>query len=482
MEIFKIAFRNTSRQTRRTGLLAGAIGFGAMIILLINSFTNGLTENVKENFARSLSGHIYITATEITDSGIEVNRISDDSIIIDGIEDSGIEYLSISHRSSFFGSLSLGSKTTEQEISGINIEEEEALLETLVLKEGSLDAFDDRQALLLSEQVARSIRAEAGDEILVRLTTQTGQNNLGEFTVAAILPDEGEFGSDRAYAHISYVNELLNMPEGASASINITLNNMAETAAATEAVITAIEKTTAIQDAAEQHDAMINDDATTSTMMSIMRESMGIEEESEEAEGSTGGDMGGMRGGAGGGMMGMMRNPVTRSDLPPGTVTYKVNTIDDYTGAISQLVDTLNYIGWGVFAILLLITMVGITNTYRMIMLERIKEIGTMRALGVQKRQVKNIFLYEAGITAFTGAAVGLAVSAILMLVAGLIPFNNAGNLTIMLSAGHLGFSINPVIVAGLFIVIVLMSMAAASSPARKAAAVEPAEALRSNN
>jgi putative ABC transport system permease protein len=482
MEIFKIALRNTSRQARRTGLLAGAIAFGAMIIILLNSFTNGLTLNVKENFSRALAGHIYITATEITDGGIEVNRITDDSIILQGIEDSGIEHLSVSHRSSFTGSLSLGSKIIEQEVSGINTSEEQLLLDSLVIKNGSIDNFRSRQSLIISEQVAAEIRAEVGDEILVRLSTQTGQNNLGEFTIAAILPDEGEFGSDRAYAHISYVNELLGMPEDASDSINITLNNMAGTAAAAGVLIAELEKTTAIQDAAEQREARMNNDSGNSAVFKIMRESMGMEEEeTEDAEGSSG--MGGgsspMRGD---GMGGMFGSTVTRSSLPPGTVTYNLNTIEDYTGAINQLVDTLNYIGWGVFAILLLITMVGITNTYRMIMLERIKEIGTMRAIGVQKNQVRNIILYEAGITAFAGAAAGFIISAVLMIIAGLIPLQNAGDITIMLSSGHLGFSLSPIITAGLFIVIILMSMAAASSPAKKAAAVAPAEALRTTN
>ena len=39
-------------------------------------------------------------------------------------------------------------------------------------------------------------------------------------------------------------------------------------------------------------------------------------------------------------------------------------------------------IGLAIFIILLVITMVGITNTFRMIMIERTQEIGTMRPLG----------------------------------------------------------------------------------------------------
>ena len=185
---------------------------------------------------------------------------------------------------------------------------------------------------------------------------------------------------------------------------------------------------------------------------------------------------------AGGRMAGMFGGSVSRSKLPPGTVTLKLNTIDDYTGAISQLVSTLNYIGYSVFAILLVITMVGITNTYRMMMLERIKEIGTMRAIGVHKKQVRNIFLYEAGITAFIGAVAGLVTAAVIMMATGFIPFPAAGDLTMLLRSGRIGYSVSPVVVAGLFIVIVLFSMLAASNPAKKASRIAPAEALRTTN
>jgi len=484
MHIFKIALRNTSRQVRRTSLLSGAIAFGIMIIILLNSLTNGLTETVKENVSQALAGHIYITASEVTESGIEVARVSDDEVILEAVESSGIEYTTVSHRTSFTGTLSLGSKKTEERVTGIDIAEEQMLLDSLVVKEGSIDAFlADGHSIILSEGLARSIRAEVGDEILIRLVTQTGQNNLGEFTLDVILPDEGSFGSDRAYAHLGYVNELVNMPADASETINITLVDMDDTSEAALRLIDELEKTVEIQDAAEQREAMMNSDGAAGAMIDAMRDSMGIEEETDgegEADNGQRGFGGGappMMGPAGRGRM--FGAGITRSSLPPGTVTFKLNTIDDYTGAISQLVSTLNYIGYAVFAVLLLITMVGITNTYRMMMLERIKEIGTMRAMGVHRKQVRRIFLYEAGITACIGAAAGLVVSLGIMLVTGLLSFPEAGDFTMLLDSGHVGYSMDPGVTVGLFIIIVLFSMLAASSPAGKAARVAPAEALR---
>ena len=73
------------------------------------------------------------------------------------------------------------------------------------------------------------------------------------------------------------------------------------------------------------------------------------------------------------------------------------------------------YIGGGVLLIILIvlfvIIMVGITNTFRIIMFERIKEIGTMRSMGMQRGEVRNLFLFEALFIALGGAIAGLALA-----------------------------------------------------------------------
>ena len=61
------------------------------------------------------------------------------------------------------------------------------------------------------------------------------------------------------------------------------------------------------------------------------------------------------------------------------------------------------------FVVILIIITVGIINSYRMVMMERTAEIGTMRAMGVQREGVRNIFLWEA---LFVALGVRLATAA----------------------------------------------------------------------
>ena len=69
---------------------------------------------------------------------------------------------------------------------------------------------------------------------------------------------------------------------------------------------------------------------------------------------------------------------------------YSIITLNDMMDQVMSMVSLLDTIGLVIFIILLVITMVGITNTFRMIMLERTREIGTIRAIGMQRKSVRN--------------------------------------------------------------------------------------------
>jgi putative ABC transport system permease protein len=60
MKYLNIAARNLSRQKKRSLLLGFAIAFGVMIITLVNGFTTGALNNIKENFFLPAGGsHLH---------------------------------------------------------------------------------------------------------------------------------------------------------------------------------------------------------------------------------------------------------------------------------------------------------------------------------------------------------------------------------------------------------------------------------------
>jgi putative ABC transport system permease protein len=160
---------------------------------------------------------------------------------------------------------------------------------------------------------------------------------------------------------------------------------------------------------------------------------------------------------------------------------YRVFTINDMISQIEELVNVLNLVSMQILIVLFLIIMVGISNTFRMIMYERIKEIGTMRAFGIQRSDVRSLFLLEAGFLAAAGTAVGWAAAGLVMAVLSLFNFGTDTFFALLMKNGHLSFSFQALWTAIDFALVLFLTVLAAFLPARKASRLEPAAALRTS-
>jgi ABC-type lipoprotein release transport system permease subunit len=58
--IFNIALRNILRQKRRNLLLGIAITFGAMVLILANAFSHGITKVLFERIVKYTNGHVAV--------------------------------------------------------------------------------------------------------------------------------------------------------------------------------------------------------------------------------------------------------------------------------------------------------------------------------------------------------------------------------------------------------------------------------------
>lgn len=65
----------------------------------------------------------------------------------------------------------------------------------------------------------------------------------------------------------------------------------------------------------------------------------------------------------------------------------------------------------GIGAVSLFVAAIGIANTMMMSIYERTKEIGVMKVLGCDMRNIRNMFLLESGFIGFMGGVVGLVLS-----------------------------------------------------------------------
>jgi len=140
----------------------------------------------------------------------------------------------------------------------------------------------------------------------------------------------------------------------------------------------------------------------------------------------------------------------------------------------------LNLITFAFVLLLFFIILIGVVNTLRMTIRERTREIGTMRAIGMQRNDVRNSFMMETGLLALFSAIAGIVVAFAAMWGLSRITFKMDDNpLAMMLVEGHLSFA--PTVPAIVFFVflIVAIAMITAYFPARRAARLAAADALR---
>ncbi|HKP95759.1 MAG TPA: FtsX-like permease family protein [Fibrobacteria bacterium] len=168
------------------------------------------------------------------------------------------------------------------------------------------------------------------------------------------------------------------------------------------------------------------------------------------------------------------------SRLKTKATTVDVQTMYESASMIIKLEYALNLITLSAVLILFFIIQVGVVNTLRMTIRERTREIGTIRAIGMQRGQVRDIFLLETFFLAFTACVLGVGFAFAGMWALGLPVFSAEGNpLGMLLVEGHVHFK--PTVSGTLAYLALILCIAVSTAwfPARRAARLPAAEALR---
>ncbi|WP_406489622.1 ABC transporter permease [Streptomyces phaeochromogenes] len=159
-----------------------------------------------------------------------------------------------------------------------------------------------------------------------------------------------------------------------------------------------------------------------------------------------------------------------------GSGTYELETADEQAEtAAAQLggfLDVIKYVMLGFAGIAVLVGVFLIVNTFSMLIAQRTRELGLLRALGADRRQVRRSVLLEATLLGLVGSTLGLAAG--IGLAIGLIELMGLLGMNLKTAEMVIGW---PTPVAA-YVVGVGVTFVAAYLPARRAAGVSPMAAL----
>jgi putative ABC transport system permease protein len=151
----------------------------------------------------------------------------------------------------------------------------------------------------------------------------------------------------------------------------------------------------------------------------------------------------------------------TLKAFPNAKAATREQFIDNQISGLSSILNIL----YVLLALSVIVSLFGIVNTLVLTVFERTREIGMLRAIGMTRRQVRRMIRHESVITALIGAVIGIVLGIVL-----------AALLIVRVDFITFSLPIGQLVIFGVAAIVV--GIIAAIFPARRAARLNPLEAL----
>ena len=154
--------------------------------------------------------------------------------------------------------------------------------------------------------------------------------------------------------------------------------------------------------------------------------------------------------------------------LLAGFPNAKIQTVAAFIKSQQAQITSLLNLFYVLLALAIVVSLFGIVNTLVLSIVERTREIGALRAMGMTRRQLKRMIRIESQITALIGAVIGIVVGIAL-----------AGLTTAALSTWSLTFTVPWSTLVAMVVIAFFAGRLASRLPARRAAHLNPLQALQ---
>ncbi|MEN8130333.1 MAG: ABC transporter permease [Pseudomonadota bacterium] len=409
--ILKIALRNLFRYRRRTLLTTLLITIGVVAVLLFVAVSSSFKGMMIGQITDSMLGHIqvhkkgYVSSIDnlplhLNMSPRMVNRVAAALADIDKIE-------AWSPRIKLGAMFSNFTETTNIRLNGVNPARESQVSPDLAkrLIAGGGKTLVEKGKILVPELVAKGMKVQVGNLIVLVANNKNGSVNGMNFTVQGLLEGISGPGGRDGYIHVDDARALLRMEEQEVSEIAVRLKNL-------------------------NHLDAIHQQLQAS--------------------------------------LGSLKNE-------KGKPLFEIHQWEKLTpfSNIARMIDLMTLF---IKIMLVSIVLISVMNVMIMAVYERIREIGTIAAMGTAPGSIRSLFIAEGFLLGLLGAVIGslLSLALIVALKHAEITFSFGRQQNLLLQPE---IATSDVIVAS--IMVILVAVLASLQPAWKASRMDPIEALR---
>jgi putative ABC transport system permease protein len=425
-----IAFRNLVQHRRRTLFLGAAIAAVTALLVLLNGLSTGVRETMIDTATTLSTGHVNVGGFYKVTAGQAAPVVTDYKKVLAVVEKTVPEMAFAVHRGRGWAKLVSDTGSMQAGITGIDIRSEPKFSSVLQLESGKLDDLAQPGTILLFDNQAEKLGVKVGDALTISAPTTRGTNNTIDVRVVAIAHSLGLLSTWNCFIPIESLRALYQINQDSTGVIQIMLNR--------------------------------KDFDHIPAIAARLRQAL---------------DQAGYR--------------IMEPDPRAFWMKFQSVSREDWTGQkldVTNWEDEISFMTWTLKAlqgmsvvlivILVAIIIIGIMNTMWIAIRERTREIGTLRAIGMHRREVLWMFLLESLMLGF-GATIG-GVLAGAAIAAGL----NAAHLPVptglqfFLMSPHLHLSVHGSLMVRSVVLITFITGLAAFYPSLKAARLRPVVAM----
>jgi putative ABC transport system permease protein len=425
-----IAFRNLVQHSRRSLFLGIAIAAVTALLVLLSGLSTGVRETMIDTATTLSTGHVNVGGFFKVTAGQAAPVVTDYQKVLEVVKKTVPEMEFAVQRGRGWAKVVSDTGSMQAGVTGVDIRNEPKFATVLQMESGKLDDLAQPGTILLFDNQAEKLGVKVGDAVTLSAPTTRGTNNTVDVRVVGIAHSLGLLSTWNTFVPIETLRALYQLNQDSTGVIQVMLHR--------------------------------NDLSKIPAIAARLRQSL---------------DQAGYR--------------VMEPDPRAFWMKFQSVSREDWTGQkldITSWEDEISFMTWTLsalqgmsvvlIAILVAIIVIGIMNTMWIAIRERTREIGTLRAIGMHRREVLWMFLLESLmlglLSTITGALLGAAIAAGLN--AAHIPVPHG--LQFFLMSPHLNLAVHAGLLVSAVVAITLVTGAAAFYPSIKAARLRPVVAM----